>query len=63
MEANRRKAKGPRLRRALGWAVVVWIVLLFWPDARNMMILHARLLSGTAPRHAGYLSPWFRPGG
>jgi len=56
------KRQGP-LARALSLSVVGWLILLLWPEARNMLVLQARLIARTEPSHAGYVTPWLRPGG
>ena len=61
-----RRVLPPRLRRQrqAKWLLAgLWLVLLFCPSTRSMLLLQVRLLTGTTPPHAGYVSPWFRPGG
>ena len=46
-----------------GLSVVGWCLLFLWPEARNMLVLQLRLITHSEPRRAGYVTPWFRPGG
>jgi hypothetical protein len=42
------------------WIVVVACAtaIAVWPKAREMLGLHARLVTGLVPAHSGYASPW-----